>query len=426
MASTTSLWRHRDFVKLWSGQTVSELGSSVTQIALPLVAVITLHASAFEVGALTAATTAAFLLVGLPAGAIVDRLRRRPVLVAADIGRTILYGSIPVASALGHLTLLQLYVVALAAGVQTVFFDVAYQSYLPALVDRAQLVEGNGKLTATEAMARVAGPGVGGALVGWVGAATAMAADAVSYVVSVLSILAIRRPEPAIEPPAGGRPTLRRDIGEGLRFVLHHPLLSRIAGCTGTSNLGTTLAFAVAPVFMVRTLHLSAGLIGVVFAVGSLGGVLGALITPWVSRRLGVGRAILFGAVLSAVGPFLWPLASPANPMVPLIVGDFIIGVAVPVYNVGQVSLRQAITPLRLQGRMNASMRFIVWGTMPIGGLVGGALAGLVGLRTTLLVGASVAALANLWIVFSPVPRIRVIPDQAEDDEHADGRRVPA
>ncbi|MDX6243382.1 MAG: hypothetical protein QOE76_1105, partial [Frankiales bacterium] len=199
-----SLLRQRDFRLLWAGQGVSEFGSAITMVALPLAAVVTLNASPLQVGLLDAATTAAFLLVGLPAGALVDRRRRRPVLMRADLGRALLFGSIPVAAAFGVLTLAQLFVVALFGGLLRVFFDVAYQSYLPALVARDQLVQGNSTLMATEATAQVAGPGVGGALVGAIGAAATMTIDAVSYLVSFVSLALIRRPEPPVEVPEGG------------------------------------------------------------------------------------------------------------------------------------------------------------------------------------------------------------------------------
>ena len=253
-----SLWRHRDFMALWSGQTVSEVGSSVTVLALPLLAVISLDATTFEVGLLTACTSLAFLLVALPAGAWVDRWRRKPVLVWGDLGRVVLLGSIPVAKAFGVLGLPQLYVVASLTGVLTVFFDVAYQSYLPALVEPDQLVDANGKIGASQSFAQVAGPAVAGVLVAGLGAAYAVVVDAISFLVSAGATSTIRRPEPEPPPRAAGR-RLRDEIREGLAFVVRHPILKRIVGCTATSNFFSSAYVAVEAVFLVRVLHARPG-----------------------------------------------------------------------------------------------------------------------------------------------------------------------
>ena len=381
------LWRHRDFNLLWAGQGVSEFGSALTMVALPLTAVLTLHASALQVGLLDAAMTAAFLLA-LPAGAMVDRWHRRPVLMRADLGRAVLFGSIPVAAVLGWLTMAQLYVVALSAGLLRVFFDVSYQSYLPALIGRQQLVEGNARLIATESAAQVAGPGLGGALVGALGAARTITVDAASYLVSFVSLWLIRTPEPPIDVPEGGHLPLRQAVREGLSFVIRQPVLFRITICTAISNLSSSTAFALQTVFMVRTLHLSPGLVGLVLAVMSCGGVVGALLSGRIAARIGVGPAIVLAMVLSTAGPLLWPIANRTHALPWLFAGGLLLGFGVPVYNVTQLSIRQAITPQRLLGRMNASIRFVVWGVSPIGGVLGGVLGTLVGVRATVLIGA--------------------------------------
>lgn len=423
MTTKASLWRHPDFLKLWGGETISVFGSSISQLAIPLVAILTLDATTFEVGALSAVETAPFLLVALWAGVFVDRRKRRPVLIGADLGRAVVLGSIPVVYWLGGMNhehrlagLAQLYAVALVAGVLTVFFDVAYQSYLPSLVDREQIAEGNSKLSTTEAAAQLAGPGAAGALIGWLKAPVAIAADALSFLVSALAVAAIRKPEPEIEVPEGGHGSVRSDIGEGLRYVTRHPMLKKIAACTGTSNLGSSLAMAVFTVFLVRELNYSPALIGLVFSLGSIGFLVGALVSARVTRRLGLGRTILWSAALSPAGMLVVPFL-PHNKAIsaPVVVaGSIVTGVMIPIYNIGQVSLRQAITPARLQGRMNASMRFIVWGTMPLGALLGGALGGPLGLRTTIGLGALITAAAFLWVLFSPVRSLVDIPEVDE------------
>ena len=291
-----TLWRHRNFLLLWSGQTVSEMGSAVTQLALPLTAVVVLRASTFQVGVLTAAATLAFALIALPAGAIVDRRAKRWLMIWCDVARMLIIGSVPLAAAFGVLTLGQLYAVAIAAGVCTVFFDVSYQSYLPVLIGTEDLVDGNGKLGATQSFAQLIGPGLGGGLVGLVGAARAMSADAISYAVSVASLLAIRARE---EPPhPDQRQKLRTEIAEGLSFVLRHPILRKIVACTGTANLFGSMAVALEIIFLVRLLHVRPADTGLLIAVASLGGVAGGALSGRLSRRIGSARIIWFSVLV--------------------------------------------------------------------------------------------------------------------------------
>ena len=414
-----SLWRHAEFMKLWGAETVSQLGSQVTLLALPLLAITVLDATTFQVGALAAVETAPFLLVGLPAGAIVDRLPRRPVLIAGDLGRAALLLSIPVAHHFDQLAIPQLYVVGFLTGVLTVFFDVAYQSYLPALVERDQLVDGNGKLEISRSGAQIAGPGIAGALIDWLTAPVAVLVDAISFAVSGAAIGAIRRREvrDAHDRP---RARLRGEIAEGLRYVLGHRLLRPIAASTATSNLFFSMGFAVLVVYMVRVLELRAGVIGLVLAIGNLGFLLGAVTAAPAAARLGVGRTIVVSSAMGA-GYLLIPLAN-GGAAIPLIVAaQVIVGIGIPVYNINQVSLRQAICPDRLQGRMNATMRFMVWGTMPIGSLIGGALGSAIGLRATLWVAGVGGSLAFLWVLFSPVRSLTEVPSAEEVGDLAPG-----
>lgn len=423
-----SLRRHPDFLRLWAGETISQVGTQVTLLAVPLVAITLLEASTLQVGLLTAAETLPFLLVGLPAGAVVDRLRRRPVMVAADVGRAVALATVPVAYSFDVLTMAQLYVVVLVVGVQTVFFDVAYQSYLPALVDRDHLVEGNAKLELSRSGAQVAGPGLGGGLVGWVGASAAIWLDAASFVVSALALLGIRKPEatPEREADEGGTPIrLRTQIAEGVRYVWHHPYLRPLACSTATFNLFGTMSYSIVLVFAVRELDVSAGRVGLVVAAGNLGFVAGATLTRRITARLGVGRTIWMGGLVSGLGPWLLGLATPATATVMLIAGFAIGSAGIPAYNINQVSLRQAITPARLQGRMHATMRFVVWGTMPLGGVLGGTLGSLIGLRPTLLVAAAGTTLAFLWVRLSPVAGLVAMPAGAASDGEEPGGAGP-
>ncbi len=405
--SSRSLWRHPDFVKLWAGQSISQLGSQVSLLAIPLAAVVTLGANAFQAGLLGTFEFLPFLLVGLPAGVWVDRMARRPVLIVADVGRAVALASIPVAAGLHGLHIAQLYAVSFVVGVLTVFFDVAYQAYLPALVERDQLVDGNGKLEFSRATAQIVGPGFGGALVGLVTAPVAIAADAVSYVASVASLLLIRRAEEVA--PRSERRGMRAELMEGLRYVWNHRLLRPIALCTGIGNYFGNMGFAVLILFAVRELGLSAGLIGLVFSVGSFGAPVGAALAGRLSRRIGAGWTIIASAVLFAGAAVFPPLATRSFALAPLIISGVLASTFGVVYNITQVSLRQAIAPRRIQGRMNATMRFLVWGTIPLGTFTGGVLGSTVGLRTTLWVSAAGYGLSLIPPILSPVRRVRSI-----------------
>jgi MFS family permease len=400
-----TLWRHRNFLLLWSGQTVSEVGSAVTQLALPLTAVVALRASTFQVGLLTAAASAAFALIALPAGALVDRQAKRRVMIWCDAARVLIIGWIPLAAALGALAMWQLYAVALSAGVCTVFFDVSYQSYLPVVVPRDQLVDGNGKLGATQSFAQVSGPSLGGGLVGLVGAATAMTADAVSYVVSVLSLLAVRAPEQP--PPRRQRRRLKAEIGEGLSFVMRHPILRKIAACTGTANLFGAVTTALEIIFLVRVLHVRPAEVGLLVAAAGLGGIAGGIASGRLARRIGSARLIWFSMLVLGLPAFLIPLAEPGWRVAAYPVGFAAFSFTAVVYNVAQVSYRQAICPPHLLGRMNAAMRWVVWGTLPLGGLIGGALGSVLGVRPTLWIGVAGSWAAGWWVFFSPLRRMR-------------------
>jgi MFS family permease len=410
-----SLWRHPDFLKLWTGETISQFGTQVTLLGLPLIAILLLDANPFQVGLLGTVEFLPFILLGLPAGAWVDRLRRRPILITGDLGRALSLASIPIVYELGHLTLLQLYVVAFVNGILTVFFDVAYQAYLPSIVERDQLVEGNSKLEGSRATAQLAGPGMAGGLIQWIGAPVAIIADAVSYVGSAFFVFLIRRPEPPVEVHPEGKTKIRREIAQGLRYVVKHPLLRSIAACTGTSNLFSQMAFAVFLLYAVRRLGLTPGEIGIVFGIGNVGALLGAVSGTAIARKLGVGPTIVASALVFGPAWILIPLASRSFPYPYLIGAMFLGSFGGVVYNVNQVSLRQAITPLRMQGRMNATMRFMVWGTIPIGSFIGGVLGNTIGLKPTLWVAAIGGCLAFLPVLLSPVRSLERIPDPPDE-----------
>jgi MFS family permease len=406
------LWDHPDFLKLWAGQSISEFGSQISQLAIPWLAAVGLHASPIQFSLLGVFGFLPFILFALPAGVWVDRLRRRPILIYGDAARALLLAIIPVLWALGALRMWQLLLIQFVVGIFTVFFDVAYQSYLPALVDRTQLVDGNAKLQVTVSTAQVAGPGLAGVLIAAITAPYAIVLDAISFVISTLFMVRIRRPELFPEREASaGKPKMLPELKEGLAYVVRHPYLRAIAACTGSSNFFGSISFTIFLLYAVRELHLSSFLVGFVFAMFGAGAIVGSLVANRVQRAIGVGPAIVAPAVLFSVAALAYPLAPKSFPIPLLALGSLLFGYGGVTYNITQVSLRQAITPERVQGRMNASMRWIVWGTLPLGQLAGGAIASAYGLRAALWVGA-IGSLFTFWpVLLSPVRGIRELPE---------------
>jgi MFS family permease len=396
------------FVRLWAADTISQFGTRVTQVALPLAAIGTAGPSASELGLLRAAGTVPFLLFGLHAGAWVDRVRRRPLMVASDWGRAVLLATVPLAAAVASVALWHLYLVAFGTGVLTVCFDVAYQSYLPGLVEEDQLVDANGKLQATAAVAEATGPGLGGVLVQALTAPVALLVDAVSFVGSALLLAGTRAAEPPPDRPSEHR-SLRQEIATGLRFVLGEPVLRRILVSSALINLAAAAIEVVLLLFLVRDLGQSAGAVGVALSAGGVGAVLGALLAPWTSRRLGDGPALWLSLAVTSPFGLLIPLAQPDDALL-LIVPAMIVTVAgLVVYDIVQLSFRQALTPPRLQGRVHATVRFVVWGSLPIGSVLGGLLAGAVGNRTALWLLTAATVLIPLILFLSPVRTRRTL-----------------
>ncbi|HEX7491683.1 MAG TPA: MFS transporter [Candidatus Limnocylindrales bacterium] len=417
-----SLWRRRDFVKIWSAATVSAMGSQVTLIAVPFLALTMLDASVFQVSLLTTVEMLPFLLFTLPAGAWLDRVRRRPVLVGADIARAVVLLSIPVAFVAGGLTLFQLYIVAFVTGTLTAFFDIADQSYLPAILERDDLVNGNAHLQISYSVAQIGGPIAGGNLIAMIAAPWAIAVDALSFLISGAFISAIRRREekPARRLDRSGRPTsIASEVAEGLRYVLGHTYLKSIAACTGIGNLFGAALFSIFPVLIWHELQLPPAFFGSVMGIASVGFLVGAALAHRLPGSIGIGRTIIFSAALACPAYVLLTL-TPSDlslAAVTLFVGWFVVGMCQVIYNVAQISLRQAITPPEMQSRMNATMRFIVWGTIPIGSLMGGVLATFVPVRVALILAALASFIAIVPLLASPLGGLRDIP--AEGDIHA-------
>jgi MFS family permease len=412
-APPPSLWRNGEFLRLWGGQTASSVGSQLGGLAIPVLAVTVLHATEFQVGLLGAVETAAFLLIGLPAGAWVDRWLKRRVMLYADVARALVLLTIPVVYFFGVLTIWQLIVVAAVVGVATVFFDVAYQSYLPVLVPSEKIGEGNSKLETTGQLAHIGGPAISGALLTIVRPAVLVGIDAISFALSFVALATIRDTE--VRKPLHERQPLVTEIKEGMAFVVREPLLRRIVLTTATTNLFGTLATTMLPVLVLRQLQISPAAFGIGISLGAIGGLLGAVFSARIGKLIGEGTAIPVSGVISGVavvGFALMPVF-PAAAIPIFVVSEFLFSFAVLVYNIAQVTFRQRICPPALLGRMNASIRFVVWGVLPIGGLASGILSTAIGIEATIVIGAIGSVLACAFVVFSPLLGMRELPLQA-------------
>ncbi|TCP55178.1 putative MFS family arabinose efflux permease [Tamaricihabitans halophyticus] len=406
-----ALTRHAGFLRFWAGDTASQFGTYTVQAVLPLLAIGSLGASAFELGLLNAASTFAFLLIGLPVGAWLDRLRRRPVMIIADLSRGLLLLSVPVAAWFDALSMTQLLIVALLVGAGTVFFDIAAQPYLANLIHRQQLPDGFAKLESTRSISEMSAPAMGGWLIQFAGAANAVLSTCVGYFASVLFLFRIKHVETVPERQHTGR--LRTEIVEGLRFVFTHPTIRPLVATGATANLFESMLGALLALYLVQELGLSAGVVGLVLASGGLGSLLGALTASWWMRTFGQVRTMWL--VLVTVQPLmlLLPLAQPEIGVALAFVGYIALIYAVVVYDIAQVSYRQMICPDRLRGRMTATMRFVIWGVLPIGALLGGVVGEWLGVRPAIWISTGGSILSVLWVLCSPLRRMRDVPADA-------------
>ena len=344
-----------------------------------------------------------------------DRIRRKPVMIIASMIQVASLASVPVAFIFGVLGLYQLYFVSLIMGITTLFFDVAYQSYLPSLVNKEDVLEGNQKLQTSASASNVVGPSVASGFMQLIGAALSVFIDAVGTLAAVITLFFIRKPEPKPErSSAGGQQHFFGEMKEGIRVITGNKLLWTQAGCTGTSNLGTNMFAVAILLYAYRTLGISKGLIGVAFTIGAVGFLVGALISSAITERLGVGRAVAL-SIAGGFGLLLVLLAKGSFAVIVIGVAYFVAYLGVATYNINQVSLRQIITPSRLQGRMNATMRTIIWGTIPAGSLLGGILVTALGIVPTLLIGGLISGFACLWIVLGPIFKLKEQPKPVND-----------
>jgi Na+/melibiose symporter-like transporter len=415
-AGPGGLGRHRDFLLLWGGQAVSQIGSQVTILALPLVAIVVLKATTQQVGLLSTATTCAYLLVALPAGVVADRVSKRRVMLSCDLASLVVIGSVPVASAAGVLTLGQLYAVALAASALSAFFLVAYTSYLPSLLDRGQLVDGYGKLATTQSIAQVAGPGLGALLVGLAGPAGAMAGDALAFAVAARCLVLIRSRERAGARAArsrgagAGRERFGGQLREGLSYVLREPILRKSAAWSGTANFFVIMVETLGPLFLVRTLHVRPAYVGLLLALGACGGVAAGLASRPLMRRVGSARLCWLSMTVFSLPGLLIPAAGPGGRVLLFAAGWMAWAFSSTLCGIALSSYAQAACPAQLRGRVSAVQRWITWGTLPLGGLAAGALGGAIGVHATLWIAVAGGCASGLWLYLSPLRGLRDLP----------------
>jgi MFS-type transporter involved in bile tolerance (Atg22 family) len=403
VAGTVSV-SSRGFLRFWCGQTFSQFGSRVGTLGMPVIAIDTLHAGATQVGILGAASTVSFLLVGLPAGTWVDRWPKRRTMMAAALVRSVAVLAIPCLWFAGRLGIGYLYAVAVLVGLATVFFDVAYQSYVPFLVHEHDIGRANARLEATAQLAATGGPALSGLLLRVVSVPVLMLVDALSYVASLGCLALVEDSEARHRRTARRRRSLAAETGEGLRFVRDQPVIRRLVLAMGFSNLFMCMVVTLMPILVLRTLGLDAFLLGVVMAFGSIGGALGAAVAPMLRRRFSDGTVIAGGLFTAA----LFVMVNPVAGLLPghrtlatalLMTAEFGTTAAALVYNVTQVSLRQRLCPRRLLGRMNASIRFVVWGGIPVSAVLAGWLSSLLGMVPALWIGGAGSLLTALPVL---------------------------
>jgi predicted MFS family arabinose efflux permease len=412
-SETPPLLRQPEFLKLWGAQSISQIGDQITYLALPLVAVLTLDASAVQMGLLTAAELMPALLFSLMAGVWVERSqRRRHLMIVADIARAVLLASVPLAAAFDLLTFPQLYAVGFAAGTFAVLFDVSWSTLFLAVVSRRDVVEANSKLNLSRAVSFVTGPSLAGFLVQLLTGPVTLLLDAFSFLGSALLLGRIRAQEPPVERDGNG---VWRSIWDGFRFVLGDELIRPELLCAATVNLFNYVFHAIFVLYATKELGVSPGTLGVALGVGAVGGILGALVAPSVERAVGLGPSVVIGSVLFPAPLILVPIASGSELQLGLMLGaaEFFSAVGVMIFDVTAASMHFMRTPDRIRARMSATFKFVNYGIRPIGALLGGGLGTAIGLQTTLWIGVLGALAGVIWLLFSPIPRLRAVAEAA-------------
>ncbi|MBX7266337.1 MFS transporter [Micromonospora sp. Llam7] len=414
---SSSLNRHRDFNKLWLGQGISAFGTEITTLALPLTAILILDASATQIGIMSALRELAFLGPLLLFGVLVDRMRRRPLMIGTDLARAFVIGLVPVLAFLDSLTMTVMYLVAFAIGCLSVVFDLAYRSYLPSIVSRAQLMAGNSRLQATDSLSQIAGPGLAGLLVQALRAPFALVVDAISFVASAIALMLVKTPEPPVKQPTEdigrGWRGVFSDIGHGLRTTVRHPVVRALAGNSATFNFFSVLMLTLFVLYATREFNISPAVLGLIFAAFGVGGLLGAITMGRLLKVLGYGWLLIVAYLLAVVPIMAIPLVNGTTTTAAILFGviHFVVGYGIVSSNIAEMTMRQMVIPQHILGRVNASFRFLIGGLVPISALVAGLLGDAIGLRPTLFITAVGIPLSLLWLIFSPIPKLRTVED---------------
>jgi MFS family permease len=408
---------NHDFVKLFAGESVSLIGTQITMFTMPLVAILTLKATVFQVSVLLALRLAPVIVVAVFAGVWLDRVRRRPVLIVCSLSSAVLIGLVPLASATGHLSMDLLYVVAVLVGGLNVIFDIGTLSYVPNLVERRHLLEANGKIQAIRAFAGISGPGIAGLLIGLITAPITLSADAISYLFSAAGLISIRKREPAPKVPEV-RTSIRRQIGEGFQAVYGSRLLRALLTQSAALNLAFGAFWTVFLVYAVRILGLSPFKLGLVVGAMAVGALLGALFSHRVRNALGLGRSMIYSTIGCSMAPLvlLIPRSASLPSMLILMAAQFVYGANISSLNVNAITLRQVVTPRRVLARMNATYRMLLFGVPPVGSIIGGLLGTALGLRTALVIALIALTSPMAWLFFSPVFRLQEMPGAPDED----------
>jgi MFS family permease len=418
MAKNASVVKQPGFLSLWIGQSVSVVGSQITGLVFPVLAVTYLNANEFQMGLLNAADTSAFLVFGLLAGALVDRWIKRQVMLVADLIRMLAVAVIPLLWMLGVLDVYHLMIVGAVISVATVFFDVSYQSYIPILLPKEYIGIGNARLEISGQISGIAGPGIVGALLTFLKAPVLLVIDSVSFLVSAVSLWFIKDREQ--EKPKTDRKPIVHEIGEGLKFVWNQKLIRAISFTTSTSNMFGTVVATMFALYLLKPEFLNLGTagFGILMSIGSLGGLLGATATPKLIRLIGEGPLIVLSVLVSEFVQFLIPLAwyiPHQYSIILLAANSFFTSFLALTYNITQVTARQRLCPEHLLGRMNASIRFMVWGSIPIGALIAGILGTVFGVLSTIWIGVILGLFSSCFVLFSPLRTMRKMPDKPKE-----------
>lgn len=406
----TGLWHHRSFMLLWAGQTISVFGSMIGVAAMSFTAILFLHATPFQLGLLAAARLVPGFLTSLPAGAWIDRLHRRPIMIGTDLARAFILASIPLAASLGILRIEQLYIVTFLMSILTILFDISYQSYLPALVQKEYLIESNSKLSMSASISEIGGFSLAGWLVQVFTAPFGILVDAVSFVFSAIFLGFISFKEPL--KPFKSRQRIHIEIGEGFKELIQNPLLKTLAICTMILQLSWGVNGALVLLYMTKGIGFQPGILGLIWAVGGMSALIAAAMAARTANRFGIGPTMMVSLLFAGVAMALIPLAKGATIIsAMLLIASQLLGDgAVIIYEINTVSLRQSIAPEQMLARVTASMQFLGIGAALAGSLLGGVLGETIGVRGTLLIGAFGTLLAMFWLWLSPVRRLYTAP----------------